>query len=160
MGLAKEINGGANAGQSDWAVHLRSRTAAPAPFHNIASEPRQHNSLRQFGEYPSVYYSSLLHDLLFHLSVAPILSTAAATAEKSSLFLELLELPDLVRLQALVLFLPAVQRLLRVIPTWRINSGTGTPISACFKTATICSTENLFPLHSKGPPWALNFARN
>jgi len=28
------------------------------------------------------------------------------------------------------------------IPTRRINSATGRPISACFKTETICSTEN------------------
>ena len=29
-------------------------------------------------------------------------------------------------------------------PTWRIRSATGMPSSACFSTATICSTEKRF----------------
>jgi hypothetical protein len=33
---------------------------------------------------------------------------------------------------------------LPLIPTFRITSATGTPSSACFTTATICSTENRF----------------
>jgi hypothetical protein len=32
----------------------------------------------------------------------------------------------------------------RLIPTFRISSATDTPSSACFSTATICSTENRF----------------
>src|SRR5450432_3671514 len=35
------------------------------------------------------------------------------------------------------------------IPTFRINSTTGTPTSACFSTPTICSTPNRFFFISK-----------
>lgn len=36
------------------------------------------------------------------------------------------------------------QRVCSDIPVWRTRSATGNPNSACFKTATICSTENRF----------------
>ena len=63
--------------------------------------------------------------------------------EAPVLVLQLLEFPNLVRLQSRVLLLPAVERLLRD-PTCRRISATGIPNSACLSTATICSTENRF----------------
>jgi hypothetical protein len=75
------------------------------------------------------------------------------------LFLELFALPDLIRLQPLVLFLPAIQRLLGD-PTWRISSATGTPTSACFSTATICSTEKRFLFTANPPSGCSGFCRN
>src|SRR5262245_2194751 len=71
--------------------------------------------------------------------------------EPSVLLLQLLELTHLVGLKPGVLLLPAIERLLRD-PTRRITSATGRPSSACFSTATICSTDNRFLFTANLPP--------
>jgi hypothetical protein len=73
----------------------------------------------------------------------PSFNVAPQSVQPAVLVLQLLHLPDLVGVQPNVLLLPAVKRLL-TDPTFRISSATGTPISACFNTPTICSTEKRF----------------
>lgn len=66
------------------------------------------------------------------------------------LLLQLLQLPDLVNLQALYL---QTQKVCSENPAWWICSTTATPISACSRTATICSTRKRFRLTAKPPPF-------
>jgi hypothetical protein len=51
---------------------------------------------------------------------------------------------------------PENSKSLKAWPTrpGRINSATGTPTSACFKTATICSTEERFLFTANLPSFA------
>jgi hypothetical protein len=58
------------------------------------------------------------------------------------LLTQLLELPNLARLQSAVLLLPAIKRLLGNTKLPR-NIRCWLPSSRCFTTATICSTEYL-----------------
>src|SRR5271155_5699670 len=45
------------------------------------------------------------------------------------------------------------------MPTRRISSAKGTPASACFNTATICSTLNRFCFTANLPFWSTRFCR-
>ena len=66
--------------------------------------------------------------------------------------LKLFQLPNLVDLQGDVLFFPSVEGLLG--DSCCRHSSTGTPTSACFRMATICSTEKRFRFMANLPPLA------
>jgi len=75
------------------------------------------------------------------------------------LFLQLLELPDLVGFQTLVLLLPAIEVLLGGFPTWRISSATGIPTFRLLQHGHDLLHRTPLPLHGKPPFSSSRFCR-
>ena len=72
---------------------------------------------------------------------------------------QLLQLSDLIHLKANVLGLPVI-KFPFADPNLRISSAIGTPTSACFRTDTICYTENFFFMAKSLRPLKSWFCRN